>query len=278
MKFYLKFLIFMGTKVLLAQTAGINYQALLVDVDEIEIPGNNISKGQVPLAVEVVNFRFTITGGPNTNLYYYVEEQVATTDENGLVSLVIGDGIPVFSSFDSIVWDGTPKYLNVEIDIVKQGNGYVELDSQKILYLPQYTENQSIEVSNGLSLNENTVGLGGVLSAPTTLYTSEENTFSLEGLQIGDLGEDQLVVIDRNTGVLRHVDAPALVKEEQKVIIASEGQTQFASPLPIEDSQKVNVYRNGIRIEFTVLDDSTIELESGVVCYQNDKIKIVQFY
>ena len=66
------------------------------------------------------------------------------------------------------------------------------------------------------------------------------------------------------------------VEQQQIVIVASNGQTQFTTPAPILDSGKIEVYRNGVRIAFTALDANTIELESEIICYQNDSIRIVQ--
>ncbi|WP_324024257.1 hypothetical protein QSV08_14420 [Maribacter sp. BPC-D8] len=65
-------------------------------------------------------------------------------------------------------------------------------------------------------------------------------------------------------------------EQQNIVIIANNGQKQFNTPLPIVDIRKIAIYRNGVRIDFTTINDNTIELESEVICYQNDKIRIVQ--
>lgn len=259
-----------------SQTAGINYQALILNADNAQIPGTNDSQNKTPLVLETVTFRFSITDDSDIDLY--IEEQDTMTDDNGLISLVIGEGIPFLSSFDAIIWDGTTKYLKVEIDIITNGNGFVALDLQKILYLPQAGGISTMTVANGLSKNENTLSLGGALTKPTDISTTAINTLSITGLETGNLSDDELVVIDKTTGVLKKIMAPSLVQEKQKLIIANDGQTQFTSPLSIDNPEKLNVYRNGIKIDFTILDTSTIKLETGVVCYQDDEIRIVQFY
>jgi hypothetical protein len=66
------------------------------------------------------------------------------------------------------------------------------------------------------------------------------------------------------------------VAQQQSVITASEGQTEFTTPVAIDDSDKIEVYRNGVRIDFTTVDTNTIRLESEITCYQNDRIRIVQ--
>lgn len=64
--------------------------------------------------------------------------------------------------------------------------------------------------------------------------------------------------------------------QESVLHIAQAGQTTFQTPLMVQDTDKLTVYRNGVRIDFTSINNTTIELESGVVCYQNDEIRIVQ--
>jgi hypothetical protein len=59
---------------------------------------------------------------------------------------------------------------------------------------------------------------------------------------------------------------------------AKEGQLRFATPKPVTDPDRITVFRNGILIGFTVVDENTIELEQGINCNMNDEIQIVQYY
>lgn len=150
--------IFMS-KGLFAQSAGINYQALILNSEVIQIPGADVEENQVALGLEDVSFRFTISDETFQDLY--IEEQSITTDENGMVSLIVGSGTPLFSTFDAIVWNGTLKYLNIEIDIHSQNQGYVFLDIQKILYLPQSGTGSTIDIVNDMTnvpMADNDVG------------------------------------------------------------------------------------------------------------------------
>ena len=45
-------LIFCSNKMALAQTAGINYQALILNSEEIQIPGADVEENQVSLGLE----------------------------------------------------------------------------------------------------------------------------------------------------------------------------------------------------------------------------------
>lgn len=62
----------------------------------------------------------------------------------------------------------------------------------------------------------------------------------------------------------------------QVVYYASNGQAQFITPVAFSNPNKLNVYRNGLRIGFTPINPSTIELEPEATCNSNDEIRIVQ--
>ena len=121
--------------------------------------------------------------------------------------------------------------------------------------------------------------LDKVLTKAETIATTNANTLSITGLQDIDLNTtaDQTLTINPTTGLIAKTSSLTVFKEYVKDIIANDGQTQFTTSLPIVDISKVNVYRNGIRINLIKVDANTIALESGVICYQNDEIKIVQF-
>ena len=364
-----------------AQSAGINYQALILNSEVIQIPGADVEENQVALGLEDVSFRFTIADETFQDMY--IEEQTTVTDENGMVSLIVGSGTPLFSTFDAIVWNGTLKYLNIEIDIHSQNQGYVFLDTQKILYLPQsgtgstidivndmtnvpmadndvgdiiwildadglgnsslmvWDSNQwhpaqmdfdpknefalvvvlddnnrdlqfptpttgeqvwnqacdciqvydgnawtdisslgAISATNGINIGANTtIKFGGALVEPTKLTTDATNTLSIDGLQeITPTADNNVLTVDTNSGVITRTPLANLFQEEVTLTIAAnDGQNQFATPMPITTPSKVNVYRNGVLIGFTVLNTTVVELESEAVCYAGDEIRIVQF-
>jgi len=373
--------IFMGKGLLFAQSAGINYQALILNSEVIQIPGADVEENQVALGLEDVSFRFTISDEAFQDLY--VEEQLTTTDEHGMVSLIVGSGSPLFSTFDAIVWNGTLKYLNIEIDIHSQDQGYVFLDTQKILYLPQSGTGSTIDIvndmanapmgdnelgdllwvmnadslgnsslmvwdgaqwhpaqmdfdpenelalvvalddndrdlqfatpltgdqvwnqtcgciqvyagtvwtdisslgtitaTNGINIGANTtIKLGGALVEPTQIDTDATNTLSINGLQeTTSTVDNNVLLVDTNSGVITRTPLSNVFQEEVTLTIAAnDGQNQFATPMPITTPSKVNVYRNGVRIGFTVFNTTIVELEPEAVCYAGDEIRIVQF-
>ena len=371
------FLFLMTSTIVLGQTPGFNYQALILNNEEVQIPGTDVTNNKIPLSLEDITLRFTITNDVGIE---YTEEHTITTDENGMVSVIVGEGTPINFTFEDINWDGKLKYLNVELNIISNSEGFVFLDTQKILYIPHpsngtgnvrivntleeltppynlgdliwitnfgpnnnptlliWDGNNWIPVNedydptnelglvvvtddnerdtqfaravdgdqvwnksckciqvfndpnwvsittlalNGLTKIDNTIKLGGTLTEATILKTNTTNTLAIEGLDQSTDNEDLFVVIDKNTGVLRYQKAPTISTVSQKkelIIYATDGQIEFPTPLNITNVEKINVYRNGINISFTALNTNTIKLEPEAVCYENDKIRIVQLY
>jgi hypothetical protein len=209
-KIILFFISFIYANILIAQTPGFNYQALILNSSKILIPGTDVQLGAVPLSLEEIKLRFTIT---NEFEIEYTEEHAITTDENGMVAVIVGEGIPITNFFKDISWDGKPKFLNVELNIPSDNTRFSFLDTQKILYIPQPSNINSI------------------------------NSFA---------------------------------EQEQVVIIATDGQLQFTTPLPITNENNIKVFRNGAFVAFKAINANTIEIEPEAICYKNDKIRIVQ--
>ena len=369
------FLFLLTSTIVLGQTPGFNYQALILNNEEIQIPGTDVTQNNIPLDLEDVTLRFTITNEAGIE---YTEEHTITTDENGLVSIIVGEGTPINFTFGNINWDGKLKYLNVELDILSNNEGFVFLDTQKILFIPHqnngndgtikivnslreltppYDKGELIWITNfgangnptlliwnetnwvpvnedydddnelGLIVVENdiarstkfttpaigdqvwnntlkciqvydgsnwvslttealnvlhkdgnTVKLGGHLIEPTEITTDETNTLAIKGLQESVNKEDLILVVDKNTGVLKHKSLLLTSKKTQVIINATEGQVEFCLPLSFANKENIDVYRNGIRINFTTVDNLTIKLEPEAMCFKNDKIRIVQLF
>lgn len=130
--------------------------------------------------------------------------------------------------------------------------------------------------NNGLSINTtNTVKLGGTLIQPTTIETDNTNTLSIHGLET-IMDPTAMVVLLDASDELKKTPLNSLAQRTETVTIAFNGQNQFATPQTITDIHKIDVYRNGIKINFTAIGTNMIQLESNVVCFDNDEIKIVQ--
>lgn len=133
-------------------------------------------------------------------------------------------------------------------------------------------------VDNGLSGGNGNAQLGGPLIKPTTLSTSFSNTLAIKGLQNGNVTTDSLLVVASNTGIVRKINTNELTGNEYKLVVLATtvGQRRFSTPATITDIRKIQVYRNGINVEFSQVDDTHIDLETQAACYVDDEIKILQ--
>lgn len=137
---------------------------------------------------------------------------------------------------------------------------------------------ENASVTNGIQFdNSGNIKLGGNLSEPTTINASATNTLAFTGLGAGNPDIHEVLMIDPVSGILFKAPTSSITKEAQLLHIAVDGQTQFNTPLTISNINKVNVYRNGVRLGATMININTIALEAGVTTVQGDEIRIVQF-
>lgn len=98
-----------------------NYQAVCRD-----------NSGNV-LTNTAVSLRFSIHDISISGTVVYQETQSVTTNQFGLVNLVIGDGTVLIGSINGIVWANGNKYLEVELDL---GSGYTSMGTTQLLSVP----------------------------------------------------------------------------------------------------------------------------------------------
>ncbi len=133
---------------------------------------------------------------------------------------------------------------------------------------------------NGISVSiRDEIELGGRLTKPTTLESSALNTLAITGLQSTVGSETQeVMVVEKTTGILRTQPLSGLMEESiESYVVNKNGERFFFTPKLITDQRKVNVYRNGVLINFDVVNEKTIVVESDAVCFQGDEIRIIQF-
>lgn len=102
---------------------GISYQAIARDAQ-----GAIISNAPVALKIS-----FSVKNNGTKN--YYTEIHQVTTDENGLINLVIGNGNEIIGAFEDIPWDDEQVWLNVEMD-PKGGNDFALVGSAELYAVP----------------------------------------------------------------------------------------------------------------------------------------------
>ena len=165
-----------------AQTDGISYQAVILSKDSGELPGYD-SQNDI-LALARVAFEFTITGQNNIELYR--ETQIANTDKNGLVNLIIGQGDAIVGDFNSIEWNGQKRILEVKID-VNAGTNFLPLDAQELLFLP-------------FALHRNIIASGNLNIAGTSNFEQQVDIES-DLMVLGNTSLSENISIDGNTAI-----------------------------------------------------------------------------
>ena len=198
-------------------------------------------------------------------------------DTNSTVNIWNGSD---WVSIPKTTWsgNGTPNAITAPNPV--SGNIYVDFSTGDLYtYDGNNWIDQTIKATNGINkTSDKTLELGGALTKATEIATNNTNTLAVTGLETATNNTNAIVTVEESTGILRKTPFSSFLQQEEIVIIANDAQTQFTPPLLVTSSKKINVYRNGVKLGFTVINDSTIELETNVVCYQNDEIRIVQFY
>lgn len=87
------------------------------------------------VANHAVSLKISILTGSTYDSVVYTEKHSLTTNQNGLVSLYIGNGTDKNGSFTSIDWNAEKYFLKIEIDTAG-GTDYTELATTQILNIP----------------------------------------------------------------------------------------------------------------------------------------------
>ena len=114
---------------------GITYQAVILNPEGEELPGADNSRS--PLVNQTICLRFKII--KPVAILEYQETQLTTTDEFGMVNVVIGTGIRTggtAANFAAVTWDGNPKNLIVEVDVDGACSNFIEISNQPFTSVP----------------------------------------------------------------------------------------------------------------------------------------------
>ncbi len=121
---YITLLLLSFSTVGYAQLRGINYQAVAIDENGMAIAGIDVD-GQ-PLDNKTIGVRFSILEAGPTGSVLYQEYHITNTDQYGLFSVIIGDGINTgsgqYADITKIQWSLANQFLKVEIDIQNNGD------------------------------------------------------------------------------------------------------------------------------------------------------------
>jgi hypothetical protein len=109
---------------ILAQTSlGVNYQAVIRN-----------SAGEI-VADQQIGLQLSILQGSATGAAVYSETFTPTTNEFGLINVIIGHGSPKSGKYTSIDWSSANYYLKVDLDIDGSTN-YTEMGTTQLLSVP----------------------------------------------------------------------------------------------------------------------------------------------
>jgi hypothetical protein len=127
-------LLFFGS-ISYGQTKGISYQALILDPVVQELPGFN--NNQVPLANKTICLKFSIID--ELDALEYEEIFTTTTDDVGMVNLIIGTGTSTggyASSFEGILWSTLAKNLKVNLSLDEGCSNFTEISNAPFTAVP----------------------------------------------------------------------------------------------------------------------------------------------
>lgn len=125
----------------------INYKAVINDNS-----GN-------ALVNQAISLRFTILNDSGTD---YMELHTPTTDANGIIIVNIGDGTPLFQTYNDVDWKLANCSLKVEVDS-NTGNGFVDMGTSPFNTVPYALEvlNPVFEKVGGNAFKETgNIGIG----------------------------------------------------------------------------------------------------------------------
>jgi hypothetical protein len=116
------------------------------------------------------------------------------------------------------------------------------------------------------------VGIGTVTPKATLEIKGQ---LIIDTLEYGDINVDKILVADA-AGKVKAISAFDIASKilKKTYFVSFTGQTNFVTPSSITDPDKILLYRNGVLINFNVLNSTTIVAE--IASTQYDEIKIVQ--
>ena len=237
----LSFILFIGHHAL-AQTDGLNYQAVIIDPDPEEIPGIDVTGNILPN--KEINVRFTISG--STGITEYQEVHTTKTDEYGMINLVIGKGNSVTGKFTEIYWDGSTKNLKVEINL---DGTYSDLSDQELLFVP-FAYHRDIIASEDLSVDGNSFLKGN-------LNINQELSVDGNSLIKGNLDVNNDLNVGGNTklsGVLTVEDNTLL---SSKLTVANQSLSDLSGDLKVAGTATISK-------SLSVLDSSSTTLTGSL--------------
>lgn len=249
---------------------GISYQGVIL-YPTVEIPG--IDSNVTPYSEKDVCIRFGVYD--DSNLLEYSETHNTRTDYYGQINLVIGrgDNPSLVGRLEDLRWDGTEKFLKVELDYSGACTDWTDVSYDELNYVPfafyALESEQSTFVGQGNAPIVVT-GSGNLTDPLIVSFDGSLNNLSDVDLSIPPIS-GQILRYDGTSWTAGNSTLSQVVSK----FSATSGQTRFNTLNPITDINNISVFRNGISVDFVSLGVNVIELV-GISCFAGDKIKIIQ--
>ncbi len=168
--FYFVFVTLFFSLSAFAQTEGINFQGLARN-----------AAGEV-LVSQQISLRLSVLLGSESGAVAYVETRLATTNPQGIFSLVVGDGnaISKTGDFSSIDWGTASKFIKVEMD-PNAGNNFLMMGTTRMQAVPFAFHAYGVDAENVkgiLPLGSGGTGVASISELKTSLALDQINNTS----------------------------------------------------------------------------------------------------
>lgn len=87
-----------------------------------------------------VGIQFSVLQGSVSGLATYIERHTPTTNDNGLATVEIGNGMAITGNFSNIDWSNGPYFLKTETDL-NGGTSYTISGTSQLLSVPYASYN-----------------------------------------------------------------------------------------------------------------------------------------
>jgi hypothetical protein len=301
-KLLLGFLIILSANVF-AQQKGISYQAVIINPNEIGAPGYNAVG--TPLANKSVCMSFQILNAASQTEYQ--ETQTISTDQYGMVNLVIGTGTKTggtAASLAAVTWSLGGKSLVVAVNTEGTCSSYTEISRQALNYVPYAMYADDANIKDGFittakladgsvtdakvaaGINKTKVGLGNVdntSDANKQISTATQTALDLKEDKANKSSDGNFVITNNisyptTLAVKTYVDAKATSAATSISTATTEiNTTQSGAGLASDGSYLVNSSANYIASAVSLADannklDTQLKLNSTAIGTKEDKV------
>ena len=139
------------------------------------------SSGGNALANQEIALRISLVQSFSEGTVVFAEEHVTTTNDNGLFTIRIGEGIPILGNLRAIDWGGDDFFIRTELD-PSGGEDYSDLGTTPLYSVPYalFAAESANGGSDGGGTDDQTLTLSG-----TTLSIENGNSVNLSSIRDG---------------------------------------------------------------------------------------------